>query len=364
MAEMSKNPDAENQSSIVPRAQSLTRRKPVKLTRLAATELLGPKTRAEKAGLKRNTTQRMYVYAWADFARFLQATADPDAMADWVARRKLTPEEREEAVDWLDAHITEISHHEVLAYRSVLQTEAGLAPSTITGRLSALQFLFTIAQREGLIASNPADSKLVRRVKDSRSGVKHVLTMEEVQQVIAAHPPEDPVETRNRMLFVLLAWSGMRRQEASELRVEDIEQEGNAMLLHLRRKGAKRDSILVPAKLEAALTEYIEAMEIDGFMFPSMRRTPSGEVYVFDRPLTPDSITHIIRAMTERALGVAYGPHRLRHFFGNEAWERGASIEMVQNYLGHSSQKTTLGYLELKPRRERSAAELIDLEDS
>ena len=338
-------------------AQSLT----PSILKLAAAELLGKQTRAEKVGLKRNTTQKMYVYAWSDFAGFLKSAEEPGEAQRWLRREALSKQEKQELLDWLEEFLPKVTHYDVIAYRTVLQVKVELAPSTITARLAALQHLFAVAQREGVIVANPADSKIVKRVKSKGVVQKHVLTMEEVQQVIVAHPVVDEITARNSMLFLLLAWSGMRRQEAGELRAEDLQQEPEALLLRLRRKGDKRDTIIVPAKLEATLTDYIEELGLDGFLFPTMKRMPDGRVIVYERPLTPDSITHIIRGMTQDALGTAYGPHRLRHFFGNEAWESGASIEMIQNYLGHGDQKTTVGYLELKPRRERSAAEMIDL---
>ena len=63
----------------------------------------------------------------------------------------------------MEAMAGRYAHYDVIAYRTVLQVKIELAPSTITARLAALQQLFAVAQREGVVVSNPADSKIVKR---------------------------------------------------------------------------------------------------------------------------------------------------------------------------------------------------------
>jgi integrase len=156
----------------------------------------------------------------------------------------------------------------------------------------------------------------------------------------------------------------MRRQEAAELFLMDLSRQPEGMLLRLRRKGDKEGHILLPQKLEDVVMHHIETLDIHGPLFPAMRRLPSGKVIVLTTPITPDSITKIVRDMTREALGTAYGPHKLRHFFANATWDQGGVVEDIQRQLGHEDQRTTLGYLQRKLRRDRSVAELLDLSDS
>lgn len=326
-----------------------------RVMQIASLELLTDKTRAEELGYYRTTTQRGYVDAWANFGAWAMASTEQEQAA-WRERDY----DREAALAWLQGHLRDVTHHDLILYRTVLLQTLGLAPATVAMRLAGIHKLFTIARREGLVDHSPADTSLVSRPKTKGRPQRHVLELDEVMSVIEAHPPEDAILCRNQMLFRLLAWTGIRRQEAAELIHEDIQTASEGTLLYLRRKGNKQDSILLPKKLEAYLFAYLEALEPERFLFPSARRL-EGRVIILDRPVTPDRITTIIRAMTEAVLGTAYGPHRLRHFFANEAYDNGVPVEQIQHYLGHDSATTTMTYIQLKPRRAKSAAEALDL---
>jgi site-specific recombinase XerD len=341
----------------------------------AADALRKRRTRAEAQGRKRKTTKDVYEDVWTNFAAFLdyQETKTKADLLHWARRDYLpaTGEARERAkrawLNKLDTQLPDIDHHVVQAYKLALLNlptprGVGLAKATVLVRLAALSHLFKIAVREGAMTYNPASTDYVDRERTADARQKHVLSPEEVRTVLRHHAPQDAIAARNRMLLQLLAWTGMRRQEAAELFVMDLVEEPEGLLLTLRRKGDKVGVVLAPAGLETMLRDYVEVLDLEGPLFPTMRRLPRGEIIIGHTAIVPDTITHIIRDMTHAALGTAYGPHRLRHFFANAVWDKGGTVESIQQYLGHEDPKTTRGYLALKPRRDRSAAELIELD--
>lgn len=312
---------------------------------------------------KRKTTKDVYMDAWSHFAAYLRyyESKQKADLLRWARRKYVQAEELER----LEGMLGKVRHQVVQEYRTAMlnvpcKGGIGLSASTIGVRLSALKYLFQVALREGVLEYNPASTEYVDRCKEGGGVVqKHVLTLDEVRTVLGAYPGANPIDRRNRMLFLLLAWTGIRREEAVQLMVGSFTKELEGLLMQFRRKGDKATALLIPGGLEKALQIYVDELHLTGPLFPAMRRYGS-RIDVLDRALTADAVTHIVLRMTRETLGSGYGPHCLRHCFATVALEKGATIDMVQEYLGHENARTTRRYAHLKPSRKRSAAELID----
>jgi site-specific recombinase XerD len=62
------------------------------------------------------------------------------------------------------------------------------------------------------------------------------------------------------------------------------------------------------------------------------------------RGLTPDGVSEVVRAASERAGLGSFGSHRLRHTAGTEMLRAGASLSEVAQVLRHRSIATTAIY--------------------
>lgn len=324
------------------------------------------RTRGEALGHKRKNTASVYRDAWANFAAFLKYrhTGDKGDFRRW-AKREYTLEEQ---LTYLEVNLRRVTHHDVQAYQTTLlnlptRYGVGLASSTIIGRLSALSFLFQAGFREGVLPYNPAGNEYVDRPSKQCRRLILVPSLEEVRRFLRDYPAVDKISLRNRMLFKTFAWTGIRREEASELYLRDFYEveEGIAMTIH-RGKGDKDRNMLLHRNLESDFAYYIEEVGITGPLFPAMYRR-NNEVILRNKPLAPGSISHLLLEITEKILGKPYSPHKLRHFFATATYEAGASIEDIQEALGHEDPRTTRGYIKRKLTRKRSVAELLDLKD-
>ena len=65
-------------------------------------------------------------------------------------------------------------------------------------------------------------------------------------------------------------------------------------------------------------------------------------------------------ALRESGVTKAATVHTLRHSYATHLLEAGVSLRLIQDYLGHSSPKTTALYTHLTPQTERVASAALD----
>ncbi len=164
-----------------------------------------------------------------------------------------------------------------------------------------------------------------------------VLSVSEVDRIIAAADPSTCDGQRNRAILETLYSCGLRVSELTELRMSAIyETEGYISVF-----GKGRKQRIVPIA-ESALREihnyYAFRYEIDvkhGF-----------EDYVFlnrfGRKLSRIMVFNIVkRYCTEAGISKEVGPHTFRHTFATHLLEGGANLRAIQMMLGHEQISTT-----------------------
>lgn len=231
----------------------------------------------------------------------------------------------------------------VQEYKTVLQ-DAGLSPSSVNVRMSAIRKLAQEAAENGLMEQGLANGiARVRGVKSQGVRAGNWLTREQAQELINSPDVTTLKGIRDRAILAVMIGTGLRRSEAAALRFDHIQQrDGRWVLVDLVGKGNRVRSIPTPSWAKQAIDEWMEAAALDG----------DGRVF---RPihkggyLTGDGMSaqSIREAVTEHArrLGLAVGCHDLRRTFSKLAHKGGAGLEQIQLSLGHASIKTTERYL-------------------
>ena len=123
-------------------------------------------------------------------------------------------------------------------YHVFLLQEKKLEPSTVEVRISALRFLYKRVLRRRDFTH---DDLIFPKVPEK---LPMVLSQEEVARLIDAAPSR-----LYRVILVLLYATGLRRTEASLIKVEDID--SKRMVIHIRQGKGARDRD-VPLSTEAA----------------------------------------------------------------------------------------------------------------
>ncbi|MDF1502007.1 site-specific tyrosine recombinase XerD [Roseisolibacter sp. H3M3-2] len=215
--------------------------------------------------------------------------------------------------------------------------DLGLAPSSIRRTVSAVRTYYRFLVSEGHVAKDP--SERLETPKRWRT-LPEVLTVAEVERLLASPSVEEPLAFRDRAMLELAYGAGLRVSEWIGLRVQDLVFDDQ--LLRVFGKGSKerlvpigRSAIGAAAVYLRELRPRLEKGQGKGILFLNAR----GE------PLTRMGAWTILRKHVERAgIEKAVSPHTLRHSFATHLLEGGADLRAVQEMLGHADIATTQIY--------------------
>ena len=245
-----------------------------------------------------------------------------------------------------------VTRAHVLAWRKDLERRE-LAGGTIRRKLAALSSLFEYLSDANAVTHNPV--KGVRRPKvESYEGKTPALGDAQARHLLKLPAGEDLKPKRDRALLSLLLYHGLRREELSQLTVQDVHARRGVPHLRVHGKGGKVRHIPLHPGTQELLTDYLEASghahEKSGALFRPIRNNRTGEL---DRMLSGDGIYKLVRGYAKQ-LGVAIGVHALRATAATNALEHEADIAKVQEWLGHANIATTRLYDRRKSRPEDS----------
>lgn len=222
--------------------------------------------------------------------------------------------------------------------------EAGMAPSSVNQRLSAIRKLAAEAADNGALDPHVANS--IRAVKGARREGRRTgnwLTREEAQAWLSAPDKRTMKGRRDRALLAVLIGCGLRRSEAAGLTFEHVQQrEGRWVLVDLMGKRDKIRSVPMPNWAKAAINEWSRAAGVtEGLVFRAVNKGDR----VVGGGITPQAIYNIIVRYAEELEKKGVAPHDLRRTFAKLAHKGGAAIDQIQLSLGHESIQTTEEYL-------------------
>jgi integrase/recombinase XerD len=233
-----------------------------------------------------------------------------------------------------EAHVTGF----VVALRTPGPDRPALAASSTARALAAVRGLHRFAARDGLVGDDVARD--VTPPAQTRR-LPRTLSIDEVDQLLAGRPGDDPAALRDRALLELLYSTGARISEAVGLDVDDLDERARTVLL--RGKGGKQRLVPVGRPALAA----VEAYRVRGRPALAAKGRGTGALLLNARGarLSRQSAFHVLRAAAETA-GVAreVSPHTLRHCFATHLLAGGADVRVVQELLGHASVATTQLY--------------------
>ena len=215
--------------------------------------------------------------------------------------------------------------------------DLGLSPASIRRNISALRTYFRFLIGDGLVVKDP--SERLETPQRWRS-LPEVLTIEEVQRLLASPTLDDTLVFRDRALLELAYGAGLRVSEWITLGVRDLLLEEG--LVRVFGKGSKERLVPIGRSAIAAAAVYLRELrpklehgEGKGVLFLNAR----------GRPLTRMGAWKILRGHVDRAAITKHvSPHTLRHSFATHLLEGGADLRAVQEMLGHSDIATTQIY--------------------
>lgn len=221
---------------------------------------------------------------------------------------------------------------------------AGLAPSSLARKCSALRQFFAFLVDEGLRTDDPSPALPRPR---TRRPLPRLLSHSEVEALFARAEDEAAGDksdaVRMLTLLELLYGSGLRATELVSLPLGSVPRD--APLLTIIGKGGAQRMVPVSSRARAALSRWlILRPEGSKALFPSTSRQGH---------LTRIRLFQLLRALAARS-GIdpeKVSPHVLRHAFATHLLEGGADLRVLQTLLGHADIATTQIYTHVDSAR-------------
>ncbi len=143
---------------------------------------------------------------------------------------------------------------------------------------------------------------------------------------------------RNRTLIKALYYNGLRREEVTELDIRDIDFQRRRLTVRMGKGGKTRTIPFIDFEFMGDLKHLIGDKK---------------EGYVFCKSNGKKLTTRMINKIVETAGKESdiqhpnpnckhINPHLFRHSIARHLKSKGFSVEWIQNFLGHSSYKTTM----------------------
>ncbi len=202
-----------------------------------------------------------------------------------------------------------------------------VGPSTLKVDIAGLKFLYEITLDKPEVTARIPWPKVKKTLPD-------ILDETEVVRLLKC------VDSLKYRAIMMTAYgSGLRIKETCSLRPKDIDS-ARMLIKVCYAKGDKERFVMLPQRLLLCLRSYWREIRPEGkWLFPGQKKG-----------------AHITKGAVGKALKKAVAaagitkhvtPHVLRHTFATHLLEGGTDVRTIQVLLGHSSIRTTAGYLKV-----------------
>lgn len=256
-----------------------------------------PKTRAQSGTMRWLVEQ---YYSSAAFRQMKESTR--------IARRRIL--ER-----FSEKHGTKRYAHLLPRHLFKIRDEIADTPEAANNLMKALRQVFKFALTRGLVDTNPV-AQIDRLRSTNRDGF-HTWTPEEVETFEAQHP----VETKARLAFALLLYTGQRRGDVVRMGRQHIR---DGWITVTQQKTGKRIEIPIFAELQRIL----DAASTGDLTFL---------VTSFGKPFTSNGFGNWFRDRCDEAGLKQCSAHGLRKAAATRIAELGGSANEIKSITGHES---------------------------
>ncbi len=199
---------------------------------------------------------------------------------------------------------------------------------------------------EYLLIENAIDHDPSAALDLPRTGRKlpEVLSIDEIDRIIAAIDLSQPQGQRNRAIIETLYGCGLRVSELLHLKISDIFEKDE--FIRVSGKGNKQRIVPIGGEALKHVLLYQRNNRNQSDVAPGF------EDHLFlnrrGKALTRVMVFYIIRDLCKSAgIRKKVSPHTLRHSFATHLVEGGADLRAIQDMLGHESITTTEIYTHL-----------------
>lgn len=209
------------------------------------------------------------------------------------------------------------------------------APLTLSKDISSIRAFGSYLERLGIWEENIA--LLIERPKASRALPK-VLSIEQVDNLLAQIDTSDNLGKRDDALFELIYSCGLRISEACGLLISNVHLNERIILVH--GKGDKERIVPFNDRAKEKLENYLNNVRPE---LVKGRAVPEVFVNYRGKPISRKGVWKRFKELNTLA-GIDVKVHTLRHSFATHLLSGGADLRSVQELLGHADLATTQIY--------------------
>lgn len=226
----------------------------------------------------------------------------------------------------------------LLSWRAAMK-DAGLAPSTINRRLSAVRSALRFARTIGATSWVPEVQGLkAQTYRDTRGpGITGT------QALLGSAMTKGSDKSARDIAIVRVMFDlGLRRAEVANLDVDDVDRAGRVLWV-LGKGRSQKEARTLPAPTLAAIEEWLVERQViaganEAALFVNVARFHRG------KRITGHGIYYVIRELGDVA-GIKARPHGLRHASITAALDNtNGDVRAAQQHARHANPQTTMRY--------------------
>jgi integrase/recombinase XerC len=222
--------------------------------------------------------------------------------------------------------VTQVTATDVREFLTALE-RAGAKPSTRYTRYSGCRQFFAWCVREDELDVSPMANMRPPKVPEPRIAM---LTREQMKALLADCAGKDFVARRDTAIILLLADTGLRLSELTNLTMDDVDL--RARVAYVIGKGRRPRTVPFGARVAQALDRYVRARRLH-----ARADRPNLWLGEKNRPaLTTEGVKQMLQRRGEH-IGVRVHAHMFRHGFADAWLKSGGNESDLQELAGWKS---------------------------
>ena len=247
-------------------------------------------------------------------------------------------------------HPADISPPDVMLWRDSLRSRRQ-KPATAAFKLAVVRSFFEHLKAAGVVALNPASTKLVSPPELPSEPAGRALTSKEVRYLLSGPDREKPEGARDYALMLVMLRLSLRVSEVCSLRASSMKWSHGRWTLRCKVKGGREEVWPLPKEVKEAVDDYLrldrKRREVqrcggdDAFLFQPHTNYRTLE---FDKALSTRMVQKIVARWADYSRIGDLSPHDLRRTAITKALDAGLTYRQVQMMSKHRDPKTVMRY--------------------